>query len=343
MNPLSITYMGLELANPIVPSASPMTSTIGGLKRLAEAGAGAVIMPSLFEEQVHLEQDLLDHYGSYGSESHGEALNYLPSLPGFRSTSERYLDLLSQACEELAIPVIASLNGSTSSGWTEYAALMQKAGAAAIELNTYFVPTNPEQSGAAVEQQYLDVVKMVKAAVTIPVAVKISPFFSSPAHMARRLVEEGGADALVMFNRFYQPDLDLERLEVVPQLALSRSEDMRLPMTWTAILYGQVAADLAITGGVHTHLDVLKGMMAGATVTQMASVLLQEGVPKIVEILNNLRVWLEEHEYTSLKQLQGSMCRSHVGDPNAFERIKYMKTLHSWRPDPTGVGTSASL
>ena len=343
MSRLKTRYMGLELANPLVASASPLTSSVDGIVSLAEAGASAVVMHSLFEEQVNQEQALLDHYQSYGSESFGEALSFFPQPPELRTVTEEYIRVLSEAFERVEIPIIASLNGTTTGGWIDYAAQMEQAGASAIELNTYFLPTDPNVSAAEIEENYLEVVKAVKSTVNIPVAVKLSPFFSSLPNMARRLTaeENGNADALVLFNRFYQPDFDLEELEVVPHLVLSHSHDMNLPMTWIAILFGQVEADLAITSGIHTHTDVVKAMMAGATVTQMASALLEEGYSKIGELLRRLEEWLEEHECESLEQIKGSMSMKNVKDPAAFERVNYMRTLHSWSQDPTGIGINA--
>lgn len=337
MNRLKTRYMGLELASPIVASASPLTGSVESIVNLARSGASAVVMNSLFEEQVLHEQALFEHYHTYGSESFGEALNFFPQPPDLRTVSEEYLHVLSEASRQVDIPVIGSLNGTTTGGWIDYATQMQEAGASAIELNTYFLSTDPEVTATEVEENYLDVVRAVKAAVNIPVAVKLSPFFSSLPNMARRLTEDGMADALVLFNRFYQPDLDLDNLQVVPHLVLSRSHDMNLPMTWIAILYGQIKADMAITSGIHTHTDIIKAMMAGAAVTQMASALLQDGTAQIRSLQDSLTTWLDEHDYESLQQLKGSMSRKHVGNPAAFERVNYMRMLHSWSPDPTGV------
>lgn len=330
MNRLQSCYLGLELANPIVASASPLAATVEGIVALAEAGAAAVVMPSLFEEQVVHEQALFDHYHHYGSESFGEALSFFPQPLQLRTVSEEYLRVLSEAVQQVDIPVIGSLNGMSPGGWIDYAAQMEQAGARAIELNTYFLATDPEVSAVEVEERYLEVVRAVKSSVKIPVAVKLSPFFSSLPNLARRLSHEAMADGLVLFNRFYQPDFDLDNLRVAPNLVLSRSPDMSLPMTWIAILYGQVPADLAITSGVHTCTDIVKAMMAGASVTQMASALLRGGVSQIATLLTDLEEWLTEHEYESLEQLKGSMSRKHIGTPGAFERVNYMRTLHSW-------------
>lgn len=330
MNRLKTLYMGLELANPIVASASPLTATADGIEALAEAGAAAVVMHSLFEEQVVHEQALFDHYHHYGSESFGEALSFFPQPLELRTVSEEYLRVLSEAVRRVGIPVIGSLNGISPGGWIDYASQMEQAGASAIELNTYFLSTDPEVSAAEVEESYLEVVRAVKSAVTIPVAVKLSPFFSSLPNLARRLTACEMADALVLFNRFYQPDFDLENLRVAPHLVLSGSHDMNLPMTWIAILYGQVTADLALTSGIHTAPDIIKAMMAGASVTQTASALLKGGPSRIGALLSGLEQWLDEHEYDSLEQLKGSMSRRNIGAPGAFERVNYMRTLHSW-------------
>ncbi len=333
---LTTTYMGITLKNPIVPSSSPLSGNVDGIRRMEDMGAAAVVMYSLFEEQITLESQQLDHYLSYGVESVGEALSYFPEMETYNVGPDQYLNLISQAKQGVGIPIIGSLNGVSTGGWIEYARLIEEAGADALELNVYYIPTNPALTGAEVEEMYLDVLRDVKKSVSIPVAVKLSPYFSATANMAQRLAE-AGADALVLFNRFYEPDFDLEHLEVVPHLVLSDSHELRLRLHWVAILYGRVPVDLAITGGVHTHEDVLKGLMAGARVTMMASELLKNGTSRIGEILNDLVEWMEEHEYESVAQMQGSMSQQHVAEPAAFERANYMKELDSWRPDPTGL------
>ncbi len=332
---LTTTYLGMTLKNPIVPSASPLSHSIDNIRRMEDEGAAAVVMYSLFEEQVTHESRQLHHYLDYGAESSAEALTYFPDLDHYNVGPEEYLNQVSQAKQAVNIPVIASLNGISTGGWISYAQRIEQAGAAALELNLYYIPTDPDLTGGDVEQMYLDVVRAVKQSVTIPIAVKLSPFFSATANMAKRLAE-AGADALVLFNRFYQPDFDLEALEVVPHLVLSTSHELRLPLRWVAILYGRVPVDLAITTGVHTHEDVLKGLMAGAKVTMMTSELLQNGLYRIREILSALVAWMEEYEYESVRQMQGSMSQLHVADPAAFERANYMKVLESWRPDPMG-------
>jgi dihydroorotate dehydrogenase (fumarate) len=332
---LSTIYMGLKLKNPIVHSASPLSETLDGIRRLEDAGASAVVMYSLFEEQITQESHQLDHYLNYGSESYSEALDYYPAMEAYGIGPEEYLERIARAKRSTDIPIIGSLNGVSTGGWIEYARRIEEAGADGLELNIYYIPTDPGMSGDEVEGMYLDVVHDVRRSVTMPVAVKVGPFFSNFANVARRLGEHG-ADALVLFNRFYQPDFDLEALEVVPHLILSNSYEMRLPLRWVAILYGRVPVDFAITSGVHTHEDVLKGLMAGANVTMMTSELLQNGIGRITDVLNDLVEWMKTHEYESVSQMQGSMSQKHVAEPAAFERANYMKVLHSWRPDPTG-------
>lgn len=333
---LSTTYLGLPLEHPIVPSASPLSESVDKIRRLEDTGAAAVVLPSLFEEQIIREGESLHHYLSYGTESFPEALSYFPEPERFTVGPDAYLGLIQKAKEAVDIPVIGSLNGHTPGGWTRYAHLIEEAGADGLELNIYHIPTDPRTDGAGVEKLYFDVLRDVRETVSIPLAVKLSPFFSATANMALRL-GNAGADALVLFNRFYQPDFDLEALEVVPHLVLSDSNELTLPLRWVAILYGRVPSDLAITSGVHSHIDVLKGLMAGARVTMMASELLANGPERIGRILEAMRSWMEEHEYHSVKQMQGSMSQLHVGDAEAFERANYMRTLQSYRPDPTGT------
>ena len=333
---LSTTYLGLALQHPVVPSASPLSQSLDGIRQLEDAGAPAIVMYSLFEEQIEGESHLLDHYLSYGTESFAEALTYFPEMDTYNVGPDRYLDLIRQAKAAVDIPIIGSLNGVSTGGWVEYARHIAEAGANALELNIYHIATDPLMSSAEVEENYLDVVRAVKAEVAIPVAVKVGPYFSSFANMALRLAE-AGADGLVIFNRFYQPDFDLEQLTVTPNLVLSGPHELRLPLRWTAILSGRVPVDIAITSGVHGHEDVLKGLMAGAKVTMMASELLRHGVKRINEIVILMRHWMEEHEYESVVQLQGSMSQQNVADPAAFERANYMKVLQSWQFDPTGV------
>lgn len=326
---LTTTYMGLTLKNPLVPAASPLSKSLDNLKRLEDHGAAAIVLYSLFEEQIEHESLELNHYLTYGADSNPEAASYFPDLGQYNLGPEQYLDHICKAKAALSIPVIASLNGISRGGWTRYAKLMEEAGADGLELNVYHIPTDSFVSSGAVRQMYLDLVREVKSTVKIPVAVKMMHFFSSIPYMAAQL-DQAGADALVMFNRFYQPDFDLDNLEVVTNLTLSSSYELRLRLRWVAILFGQIKADMALTGGVHTAEDVVKSMMAGAKVAQMASVLLQNGVSALGDILADLGRWLETHEYDSIRQMQGSMSQRHVANPAAFERANYMKVLQSF-------------
>ena len=335
---LSTTYLGLKLKNPIVASASPLSKNVNAIRHLKEAGAAAVVVYSLFEEQITMDSLQLDHYLAYGAQSQAEALSYFPELESYNVGPEGYLNLVREAKKAVKIPVIASLNGISAGGWTRYAHLMETAGADALELNIYFVPANQDVPGIEIEKMYLDVLQSVRQKVKIPVSVKIGPYFSSPANMAKRLVD-AGANGLVLFNRFYQPDFDLENLEVVPNLMLSGPAALRLPLRWTAILYGRLKTDLALSGGVHSHEDVLKAMMAGANVAQMTSELLRSGIGRIQEILAGMKFWMEEHEYVSISQMRGSMSQKHVAEPAVFERANYVKVLQSFRQDPTGRRT----
>jgi dihydroorotate dehydrogenase (fumarate) len=321
----------MTLKNPIVASSSPLSHNVDSIRRLEDAGAAAVVIYSLFEEQITFDSFYIDHYLTSGTNSFAESLSYFPEMQDYNSGPDEYMNLIKQAKEAVDIPIIGSLNGVSAGGWTDYAALMEAAGADAIELNVYYIPTNQELDGSEVENIYLNTVRAVKRAISVPVAIKLSPYFSSTANMAKRLVAEG-ANGLVLFNRFYQPDFDLETLEVVPRLVLSNSSELRLPLRWVAILYGRLLADLAITTGIHTSEDVLKALMAGAKVTMMASELLHNGIRRINLILDELRVWMDEHDYESVAQMIGSMSQQHCAEPSAFERANYMKTLDSYRP-----------
>ncbi len=327
---LSTTYLGLHLKNPLVPSASPLSRTLDGIRHLEDAGAAAIVMYSLFEEQIHHEEAELDHYLSYGTQSFAEALSYFPETQEYNLGPDQYIEHLRKAKEAVDIPIIGSLNGISTGGWIQYAKKIQEAGADAIELNVYYIPTDPKLNGAAVEQRYIDVLKAVKATVKIPVAMKLSPYFSAMANMASAL-DEAGADGLVLFNRFYQPDLDIEALEVVPNVTLSSSQAIRLPLRWLAVLFGTLKASLAATSGVHGAQDVVKLLMAGADVTQLCSALLLHGPGRVAEILEELERWLLEHEYVSVKQMRGSMSQKSVADPSAFERANYMKALNRYK------------
>lgn len=332
---LSTTYLGLKLKNPIVPSSSPLSRHLAGIRRLEDAGAAAVVMFSLFEEEVTLESEQLDHYLSYFTEAFAEALTWVPGEREYRVGPVEYLEGVRLAKEAVGIPIIASLNGVSADGWVSYAREIEQAGADALELNPYCVCANPRVDSAAVEQRVLDIVRAVRRSISIPLAVKLSPFYSSVAHLVQALAE-AGANGAVLFNRFYQPDFDLQELAVTPNLVLSTSQELRLPLRWVAILSGQVPIDLAITTGVHTYEDVLKGLMAGARVTMMTSELLQNGPRRIGEILREMSAWMAEREYESLAQLQGSMSQPRVEQPGALERANYMKVLQSWHPDPAG-------
>ncbi len=326
---LNTTYLGLQLKNPVVASASPISKKLDGFRRLEDAGAGAVVMYSLFEEQIVHESLALDHFLSRGTDSYAEALSYFPDLENYNVGPDEYLKLISNAKKAVNIPVIGSLNGVSSGGWVDYAKLIEQAGADALELNVYYVPTDPSLSSQELEQNYVDLVKNVRSQVKIPLAVKLSPFFTALPHMAGQLAG-AGANGLVLFNRFIQPDLDIETLEVTPNLVLSNSNELRLPLRWVAILYGRVQADLALTSGVHTAQDVLKAMMAGASVTMLTSALLTNGVKRISEILTDMQQWMETYEYESIQQMKGSMSQRAVAEPAAFERANYMKALSSF-------------
>lgn len=328
---LTTNYLGLPLKNPIAVSSCPLSHNVDSIRRLEDAGASAVVMYSLFEEQITFDSFYVDHYLRSGTNSSPESLTYFPEMDEYNVWPDEYMNLIRRAKEAVDIPIIGSLNGVSVGGWTGYAGLIEEAGADALELNVYHLPANVEQTGSEVEHSYLKLLREVKTSVSIPIAMKLSPFFSSTGNMAKRLVEEG-ARGLVLFNRFYQPDLNLETLEVAPRLVLSNSNELRLPLRWVAILYGRVLADLAITSGVHTSEDVLKGLMAGARVTMMASELLQQGLRRIKEILGEIENWMNEHEYASVAQMIGSMSQQNCAEPAAFERANYLKTLDSYRP-----------
>lgn len=333
---LTTHYLGLTLRNPLVVASSPLSDELDNLRKMEDAGAGAVVLHSLFEEQLRHERLELHHHLTQSTYSFPEALSFFPEPDEFSLGPEEYLEHIRRAKQAVRIPVIASINGASPGDWVKCARQMQDAGADAIELNIYYVATDPEMSSTEVERMYVDVLREVKSSITIPVAIKVAPFFTAFAHMARQL-EAAGADSIVLFNRFYQPDLDLEQLKVVPRLVLSESQELRLPLRWVAILYGRVQTDFAITSGVHTGEDVLKAMMAGARVVQIASEFLQRGAKRIGELVGELEAWMVEKDYDSIQQMQGSMSQRYVAEPAAFERANYMKTLASWRPDPTGT------
>jgi len=324
--------MGMELQHPIVASASPLSGNLASIKRLEDAGAAAVVMFSLFEEQLQHESAALEYLMTAGTESFAESLNYFPEMDDYTVGPDSYLELLRQASAAVDIPIIGSLNGITNTGWIEYAQLMQEAGAKGVELNIYYIPADLTTSGREVEERYVEIVKAVKAAVTIPVAVKLSPFFSAIGSMAKAL-DEAGADALVLFNRFYQPDFDLDRLEVTPDLHLSTPDEIRLPLLWIAVLHGRLRASLGATRGVHTPVEIVKYLMAGADAVMTTSALLKNGVDYLTTLRDGLRTWMEMHRYVSVAQMKGSMSQRNVADPTAFERANYIKTLESYKSD----------
>jgi len=323
---LSTKYLGLKLRTPFVPAASPLSEEIDTLKQMEDAGASAVVLYSLFEEQLRQDSADLARHLEHGTYSFAEALTYFPQPEEFRLGPEEYLKHVSKAKQSLRIPVIASLNGSSVGGWTDYAKAIQQAGADAVELNIYSIPTDMEQTSAQIEQTYVDIAKAVKSAVTIPVAVKLSPFFTNFANMAKRL-DQTGVDGLVLFNRFYQPDIDLEALDVRPNILLSTPMAMRVPLRWIALLYGRLRPSLAATSGIHRATDALKMLMAGADITMLCSTLIRHGARQIGVVERDLVAWMEEHEYESVTQLKGSLSQKNCADPSAFERAQYMKAI----------------
>jgi len=328
---LSTTYLGLELPHPLMPGASPLVDDLDTVRRLEDAGAAAIVMHSLFEEQIESEQLGTLRVMEAHAESFAEALSYFPRADEFALDPDRYLEQVRRIREAVAVPVIASLNGVSDAGWLEYARLIEQAGADALELNVYYVATEPHETGEHVERRVLDIARTVKAEVGLPVAVKLSPFFSSLAHLADQL-DGLGADGLVVFNRFYQPDIDVEALEAVPHLHLSDSSELLLRLRWLAILSGRVRASLAVSGGVHTPIDAVKAVMAGAHAVQMVSALLRQGPAHLRTMRQGMAAWLEDHEYDCLRQMQGSMSLRRCPDPAAFERGNYVRVLQSWRP-----------
>jgi dihydroorotate dehydrogenase (fumarate) len=323
---LTTPYLGMRLRTPLVASASPLSQEIDSIRRLEDAGASAVVLYSLFEEQLRRESVELDFYLTEGTESFPESLTYFPQPAEFRLGPDGYLEHIRKAKEAVKVPVIASLNGSSVGAWIQYATQIEQAGADALECNIYWIVTDPEATAAQVEQHYLEILQAVKAAVHIPVAVKLSPFFTNMTNMAKRL-DDGGADGLVLFNRFYQPDIDLEELELKPNVLLSTPQAMRLPLTWIGILYGRVKTSLAATGGVHGAEDVIKLLMVGANVTMLCSSLLRNGIDHLRSIEQGVRQWMESREYESVEQMRGSMSQLHCPDPAAFERAQYMRAV----------------
>jgi dihydroorotate dehydrogenase (fumarate) len=328
---LTTRYLGLNLRTPLVPSASPFSDELENIKRMEDAGASAVVLHSLFEEQMRTEQDAIQYHLMYGTDSFPEALTFFPKPTEFITGPDEYLSKIRKAKDAVRIPIIASLNGTTIGDWVDYAKKIQQAGADALELNVYSIPTEMDLNSAEIEQNCIDIVKAVKSVISIPVAIKLSPFFSNMAHMAKRL-DQAGVNGLVLFNRFYQPDIDLETLEVQASIHLSTPHDMRLPLRWLAILYGRVKADLAATSGIHSAADALKMLMVGADVTMLCSVLFSKGLGVIREIENEMCNWLSEHDYQSVNQLHGSMSQKYCADPAAFERAQYMRAILSYKP-----------
>jgi len=327
---LTTTYMGLKLKNPVVPSASPLSQRVEDIKKLEDAGAAAVVMFSIFEEQIQHDAEALDHLLTAGTDSFAEALSYFPEVGNYTVGPEQYLTLIARATKECGIPIIGSINGVSDEGWVDYAKQIEQAGAHGIELNVYYIPTDPKMLGATVEQMYLDVVRTVKKAVRIPVAVKLSPYFSSMANMAQKL-DATGVDAMVLFNRFYQPDLDLENMEVLSDLNLSSPSEMRLPLRWIALLKGHVKASLGATTGVHGGKDVAKYLLAGADVAMTTSALLKHGIGHVGTLLKELQAFMTEKEYESVRQMKGAMSQRAVANPAAFERANYIKILEDYK------------
>jgi dihydroorotate dehydrogenase (fumarate) len=327
---LTTKYMGLTLKNPLVPSASPLSSSVDNIKRMEDAGAAAVVLHSLFEEQIEFNAEALAHFLERGTESYAEALTYFPPFEEYRREPDEYVELIREAKEAVDIPIIPSLNGVSPGGWTGYAKRFEEAGADAVELNVYFIPTGFGLMSYDIEDLYVKLLKDVKKHVSIPVAMKLSPYFSAMPHVASMLDAEG-ADALVLFNRFYQPDIDIEELEVTPNLQLSTPVEMRLPMRWIAILYGKLDCSMALTSGIHSSEDIIKAVMVGADVANLCSVLLKQGIDQIGDLLEGVTTWMEEHEYESIEQMKGSMSHKSVPEPAAFERANYMKVLQSYK------------
>lgn len=330
MADLTTTYLDLQLKNPLVASASPLSEKVETVCALEESGIAALVMYSLFEEQIIHESLELDHFLDYGTQSFAEALTYLPNIGRYSIGPESYLQHLRRVKKAVTIPVIGSLNGVSTGGWIDYARMIEDAGADALELNIYYLSFDPKISSAELEATYANLVSNVKAKINIPLAVKISPFFTGMANVCQRLVE-AGADGLVLFNRFYQPDFDLEELEIVPNLSLSTSQELRMPLRWISLLYGRIQTDFALTTGIHTAEDVLKAMMAGANVAMMASELLEHGPGRAAEILNDIERWMTDHEYESIQQMRGSMSAQAMHEPHALRRSNYIKVLNSFK------------
>ncbi|KAB2641897.1 MAG: dihydroorotate dehydrogenase-like protein [Verrucomicrobia bacterium] len=327
---LSTTYLGLSLNNPVMPGASPMVDKLDTVRLLEDAGAAAIIMHSLFEEQITSQQLAEFAHTEFFADSSSEASSYFPQMADYALGPDTYLEQIAKIKDAVAIPVIGSLNGISMGGWTDHARLIQQAGADALELNVYYVATNPNESGIEVEKRSLDILEAVKASVTIPISVKLSPYFSSPGHFAKQL-DACGAAGVVMFNRFYQPDINIEELEATPYLELSNSTELRQRLRWIAIIHGHIKADIALSGGVHTFEDIIKGIMVGADVVQVVSSLLMHGPQHLAGLLADLSRWMEAHEYESVEQMRGSMSLGHCPDPSVYERANYLRVLQLWK------------
>jgi len=327
---ITTKYLGLTLKSPLVASASPLTEELKNIKKLEDAGAAAVVLPSIFEEQLRQEQHDLHYFTTQGTYSFAESLTYFPEMDEYRFASDNYLELIRKAKEAVSIPIIGSINGVTLGGWIDFAKKIEQAGADAIELNIYFIPTDIEQPGEAVENTYIEIIKAVKSSVNIPIAVKLSPFFSNFANFAKK-VEATGANALVLFNRFYQPDVDLEHLEVRPSIHLSTSHANRLPMRWIAILKNKIKMDFAATSGIHSSDDVIKMLLVGANVTMLCSALLKNGIYYLLQLEKELKEWMEEHEYSSVQQMIGVMSQETTPNPSEYERVQYIKAISTYK------------
>ena len=326
---LSTKYLGIQLKNPLVASASPLCENIEHIKQMEKSGIAAIVLHSLFEEQVILQEKELNYALTQQTESYAESLSYLPDINDYRFAPDEYVDYIAKVKKAVNIPIIGSLNGLSNSGWIRYGKKIEEAGADALELNIYYLPTTKTSSCQEIEQNYLDLVKRLRQNITIPIAVKLSPYFNSIPGITDQLAEEG-ADGLVLFNRFYQPDIDLTEMSVIPNLELSRSSELRLRLRWVAILYQKVKADLAITGGIHTIEDIIKGILAGANVTMMTSALLEKGIPYIDELIKGTEEWLRRHQYHSINEIRGLLSQQNVKETDAFERANYMKVLKSY-------------
>jgi dihydroorotate dehydrogenase (fumarate) len=327
---LSTTYLGLRLKNPVMPGASPLGDKLDKVRRLEDAGAAAIVMHSLFEEQIVNEQMAEFAHTEHHAESFSEAVSYFPRQEDYALGPDRYLNQISRIKQSVDIPVIGSLNGVTKGGWIDYAHLIEQAGADALELNVYYIATDPDEPGTAVENRTLDILTAIKETVRIPIAVKLSPFFSSPGHFAKQL-DSLGAAGVILFNRFYQPDIDIEELEATHRLELSNSTELRLRLRWAAILHGHLNGSIAVSGGVHSVEDIIKAVMCGADVVQVVSCLLKYGPAHIQSLIEGLGRWLEDHEYESIDQMRGSMSLRHCPDPSVFERANYLKVLQLWK------------